>query len=206
MSNIAQDEAIKIILLGNSGVGKTAIINRYCCDKFDKKSEITFSSTYLNKDVTYKNKKYFVNVWDTAGQEKYNSLNKLFVKNSKIIILVYNVTVKESFEALNYWYEFISNDLDDQITLGLAGNKVDLLEEDGYTLEVSTEEAEKRAEEWNATFSLLSAKADKKGIDDYFQTLVTKFLDTSKLPSVPRDSIRIGNDSNQKKPNNRKCC
>ena len=208
MSKIEGDEPIKIILLGNSGVGKTSIINRYICDTFKENRDITFSSTSLNKEITYKNKKYFVSVWDTAGQEKYYSVNKIFIKNAKIIILVYSVTVKESFEGLKYWHDFIMNNLSDQVILGLAGNKVDLLEEDGYTLEVPTDEAEKCAEEWNATFSLLSAKVDKKGIDDFFQALVTKILDTSNLSGFERNSIRIGNDSNQKKQkhNKRSCC
>jgi small GTP-binding protein len=80
--------SIKIILLGNSGVGKSSIIRRYFEDIFDENLPSTYSSNFLDKIITLRGKKVKIEVWDTAGQEEFRSITKIFVKNSKIIILV----------------------------------------------------------------------------------------------------------------------
>ena len=176
MSQNEEEEPIKIILLGNSGVGKTAIINKYDKNDFSKNHSPTITSNYIIKKIKVNNKTVILNVWDTAGQERYHSISKLFLKKSHIAILVYDVTNKKSFEDLSIWYEFIQNNLEENIILGLAGNKVDLLEEDGYEEEVSQDVATTYAQKWDAEFALLSAKIDKKGIDDFFYQLVKKYI------------------------------
>lgn len=181
MSFSEEDEPIKIILLGNAGVGKTSIISRYDQNTFEENYKSTFSSHYIIKKLKVNKQTVILNVWDTAGQEKYHSLNKIFLKNSKIVILVYDVTIKKSFQDLSIWYDFIQNDLNENVILGLAGNKVDLLDEDGYQEEVSEDEAKIMAEKWDAEFALLSAKLDKKGIDDFFYKLVEKFINSDNL-------------------------
>ena len=132
-NNIDDDEkTIKIILLGDSGVGKSSIIRRYHEDRFDLNIGITFGSNFIEKRINIKGKKYKLEIWDTAGQEEFRSITKIFIKNSKIIILVYNVTLKSSFDNLEYWYNFITKELGPNIILGLAGNKTDLILEEGY--------------------------------------------------------------------------
>ena len=160
-----EDDYIKIILLGNTGVGKTSIINKFDKNSFDKNEFSTSTPNFIRKRLRINNEIVNVQVWDTAGQEKYNSVSKLFTKNAKIIILVYDVTRINSFKGLNYWYDFIKNDLDKNVIVGLAGNKADKLNEDDIDEEVTSEEAEKCAQNWGVDFSLLSAKCDKKGID-----------------------------------------
>ena len=86
------------------------------------------------------------------------------MKNSKIIILVYNVTQKLSFEGLNYWYDFIQKELAQNFVLGVAGNKTDLIFEDGYDEEITSEEGKAFAEKIKANFSLVSAKESGKEI------------------------------------------
>jgi small GTP-binding protein len=168
-------ESIKIILVGDSGVGKTSIINRYYLNEFRTDMESTQSMNFVIKEILMKGRKIQLNIWDTLGQEKYYSCNKLFIKNSNIVILVYDITRKNSFENLDFWYNCINNELGKDFSLGLAGNKFDLINQE----EVSEEEGIDKAKVWGAHFSLLSAKSDKDGIDIYFEELVKKYLDIS---------------------------
>ena len=201
-----EDDCIKIILLGNTGVGKTSIINKFDQDSYNENEFTTFTPNFIRKNIIIDNEVVKIQVWDTAGQEKYNSVSKLFTKNAKIIILVYDVTRNDSFKSLNNWYDFIKSDLDKNVIIGLAGNKVDKLSEDDFDEEVSTEEAEKYAKDWGVDFALLSAKCDKKGINDFFELLIKKYLNNFSIPKIERKTINLSNvnfeEGNQKKG----CC
>lgn len=201
-----EEEQMKIILLGNTGVGKTAIITQFDQNTYNNKAMATYAPNFIKKDLKINNEVVKVHVWDTAGQEKFNSVSKLFVKNAKIIILVYDITEKSSFEGLDYWYNFIKNDLVQDVVIGLAGNKVDLLNEDGFEEQVSQEEAEKFAEKLGAEFSLLSAKCDKKGIDDFFVKLITKYIDKFFIPINNRKTIMISNKTQKQTDKKKKNC
>ena len=168
---------IKIILLGDTGVGKSSIIKRYYENTFNELLTTTFVSSYLEKTIKIKGQKAKLEIWDTAGQEEFRSITKLFVKNSKVIILVYDVTNRPSFECLNYWYDYIEKEIGKEVILGLAGNKTDLVFEDGFGEEVSLEEGKEYAEKINANFSLVSAKESGKEISDLFEQCVARYLD-----------------------------
>ena len=172
--NILKEE-IKLILVGDSGVGKTSIINRYYLNTFNSSMDSTQSMNFIIKDILINGKNIQLNIWDTLGQEKYFSCNKLFIKNSNIVILVYDITRKDSFKNLDIWYDSINTELGKDYYLGLVGNKFDMVEEE----EVSEEMGIEKAKEWGAYFSLLSAKADKEGIDNYFEELVQGYLEKS---------------------------
>ena len=199
------DGNIKIILIGNSGVGKTAIINRFYLDKFNKDLESTISSSFIVKSIDLDGKKLLLNIWDTAGQEKFRSLNRLFIKNSNIIIFVYDVTVRKSFEQLNFWYELVTDDINEGVVLGLAGNKVDKTQEDGIEEEVSKEEGKKLAEKWGAQFSLISAKMDKLGIDNFFIKLVNNYIEKPNLKQR-KISVKLNKKDFKNKKAKIKCC
>ena len=168
---------LKIILLGDTGVGKSSIIKRFMEDSFDINVASTIGSNFLEKIVSVKGKKVKVEVWDTAGQEEFRSVTKIFIKNSKIIIFVYDVTLKSSFENLNYWYDFIQKELDQNFILGLAGNKTDLIFEDGYDEEISSEQGKEFAKKINANYALVSAKESVKEINDLFTQCISSYLD-----------------------------
>lgn len=97
----------KVVMLGESGVGKTCIINRYINDTFNPESMTTSGASYASKTMYFeqysKNMKF--DIWDTAGQEKFRSLTKIFYKETSVAVLVYDICRKESFEEVrNYWY------------------------------------------------------------------------------------------------------
>ena len=100
----------KVVLLGESGVGKTCIISRFINDTFDDGSVTTTGASYVSKNMLFNDYNQVLNfeIWDTAGQEKYRSLTSIFYKDASIAILVYDITNENSFEEIQkYWYEQI---------------------------------------------------------------------------------------------------
>ena len=185
---------LKIILLGETGVGKSSIIKRFMEDSFEINVASTIDSNFLEKIVYVNGKKVKVEVWDTAGQEEFRSVTKIFVKNSKIIIFVYDVTQKSSFENLNYWYDFIQRELEQNFILGLAGNKTDLIFEDGFDEEISSEEGKEFAKKINANFALVSAKESGKEINELFTQCISSYLDSRKDNEDTNYNIKLTPD------------
>ncbi len=198
---------LKLILLGDIGVGKSSIIQRYDENIFHEEKESTYNSYFIEKDINIKGQKITLELWDTAGQEQYRSMTKIFVKNSKIIILVYDITSLKSFESLNYWHDFIVKELGPNIILGLAGNKTDLIFDDNYNEEVSTEKGKEYASQIGANFSLISAKESAIEIRDLINELVTQYLNLKDDIIDPCDTIKIDERSFTREMNNKnECC
>ena len=118
---------IKIILLGESGVGKTNLINILVGKPFEENSFSSLSSSYSKGNFKYEGKDYPYVLWDTTGQESYRSLNKIFMKNSKIVIFVYSIDNMDSFKELGYWIDSAKNEVDQDCIMAIAGNKSDLI-------------------------------------------------------------------------------
>ena len=104
-----EEEICKIVLLGESGVGKTCIISRFINNTFEEGLMSTNGASYASKSCSfpeYENRTIKFEVWDTAGQEKYRALNQIFYKDASICILVYDITNESSFKALqDYWFQ-----------------------------------------------------------------------------------------------------
>ena len=179
----AQDNiTCKVVLVGESGVGKTCIIQRYVNNDYNENTESTTASTYTYKVVDYKqyNKSISFDIWDTAGQELYRAMAKNFYLNAAIGILVYDVRRKDSFQALkDYWYEQLKQSGEENMVFGLAGNKCDLFQEE----QVSEEEGKKFANSIGAIFHLTSCK-ESIGIDDLFFECGKKYLEINKLINI----------------------
>ena len=165
----------KVVLVGESGVGKTCIISRYISGSYNDNCPTTNGASYCSKNVRYENlgKNLLLDVWDTAGQERYKSLTKFFYKDAAVAILVYDITRKETFNSLkNYWYSQVKENARDNIVLGIAGNKCDLYEKE----EVSEAEAREFATNIGAIFKLTSAQ-NNTGINELFHDAGNKYLD-----------------------------
>ena len=165
----------KIVLLGESGVGKTCIISRYINQVFEGNTISTNGASYAAKTLHFDDydKSLKVEIWDTAGQEQYRSLTKIFYKDATAAILVYDITRKKSFDEIkNYWYKQLLECAPSDIVVGLAGNKADLFDRE----QVSEEEAKEFAKEIKAIFRLTSAMT-ASGIDELFSAVGKKILD-----------------------------
>ena len=121
---------IKIILLGESGVGKTNLINAYFGNTFNSETLITANPSQSHAKIEIRNNIFYIDMWDTMGHELYRSITKSFIKGSHIIIFVYDITNKKTFNELEYWAKLINDELgNDKIVKGLAANKVDLFDD-----------------------------------------------------------------------------
>ena len=186
MADGKSQKGCKVVLLGDSGVGKTCIISRYISGTFDSNSASTNGASYASKNVTYDNlggKSLLLDIWDTAGQEKYKALTKFFYKDASVAILVYDITLRQSFDNVkDYWYEQIKENGDKNIVLGIAGNKCDLYEEEA----VPEAETREFASSIGAIFGLTSAQ-NNTGINELFADVGNKYLDPNFLQKVQAD-------------------
>ena len=167
--NLDDYEEIKAILVGDSGVGKTNLINTSVGIPFVEGKRPTISGSFVSKKIQAdNNKEFIVNLWDTAGQETYRDVTKLFFKGSEIILLVYDITTKNSFESLKEWAKIAEDIVETEHIYGIVGNKNDLYLEN----KVSDQEAKDFADSLNAKFKLVSAKTDKQSFSDLLKDLV----------------------------------
>jgi small GTP-binding protein len=155
--------------------------------------------------VTINEENVVLELWDTVGQEEYRSLTQIFVKNSKIVIFVYDVTSLKSFESLNFWYDYVKNDIGKSTVLGVVGSKTDLIFEDNYSEEVSPEKGKEFAMKIGANFSLVSAKESCKEIVSLFNELASKYLNIMDLDLSTNTTIRL--ETREKNTEKKKeCC
>ena len=163
----------KVVLLGESGVGKTCIIAQFTNGTFDANTVTSLTAQFIRKTMEFADKKAITfDIWDTAGQEKYRSLAKIFYKDAKAIVLVYDITSKDSFVQMKeYWYEQIKQQGNKDVIIAVAANKGDLYEK----RVISNEEGEEFAKQIGAIFATTSAK-DDSGILELFQNIGRKFL------------------------------
>ena len=168
------EDVNKVVIVGESGVGKTCIMAQFIENKFEEEFVSSLTTQYRRKkiqlvtgeDVTF-------DIYDTAGQEKYRAIAKLYYKNARVVILVYDITDIKSFEAMkNYWYEQVKDIQTENLIIAIAGNKCDLYEE----RQVENETGEEFAKSINAIFVETSAKNDS-GIDKLFENIGYKILD-----------------------------
>jgi len=208
MSVTKNEKQIKVILLGDSGVGKSCIINRYINDLYDPNLESTLGSNASSKLIKKDRVSYILNLWDTTGQEKYHSITNLFIKGSNIVILVYSIDSLSSFKGLDFWYKSVNEKLEgDNFVLAVVGSKSDLIENQDEV--VSEEEAKKFAKEKNALFKLVSSKEDPDGINNLFESLLDELIKNNYLTenkSYVIDKRNHKDSGKRKKYKKNNCC
>jgi len=183
---------IKMILLGETAVGKTSIISRYVENTFSSDLMSSTSMTYVQKNITIDKQKIQLNIWDTVGQERYRSLSKLFFKDTKIVVLVYSITNLLSFEGLTYWLNLYKESIGDEAILGVVGNKSDLF----LKQEVDEEKGEEFAKNNGAIFSLVSAKDNKAQLDEYINKLIHEYMTKFGITKKQK-KIKLGDDDDE---------
>ena len=197
---------IKCILLGESGVGKTSIISRYINDEFDSNISTSSTVSYVCKIIEKNNKKIKLNIWDTIGQEKFRSISKMFLTDTKIAILVYSIINEESFKSLDYWLNLYKDQLGENTILGVAANKSDLF----LQQEVPDEKGVEYAKKNGAIFALISARNNKSSVDKFIDKLVDAYLSKNSNTVDDNKTIRITRKHIKKKDknnnNNGGCC
>ena len=197
MADIQKKEDIytfKILLLGDSTIGKTAFILRFCEDKFDSDSLTTIGLDQKNKYVKRGDKKLELHIWDTAGQERFKSISQNSIKNCKGVVVVFDLTNKISFEKVTDWIEQV-RELTRKVPICLFGNKSDL-----SNREVTQEEIDKLCKEQNLVYFETSAK-NNTGITEGFNKMVN--LSYQIFGNINQNIILR---KTEKRPKKKKCC
>ena len=154
----------KIIFVGDAGVGKTTIISRIMGNPYNEIYEPSIGVDFMSKTIKYHGQNIKLQMWDTAGQEKYKGLIPSYVRNSSVVFVVYDISVKASFDNIPKWINFIKTI--ENTTLVLCANKIDL-----ENREVKKEEGEELAKKENISFFEVSAKTDEN-IKNMFYNVV----------------------------------
>jgi small GTP-binding protein len=168
---------IKVILLGETAVGTTNLINAYCDREFVADASPTNSPEFSQRKIKIDSKKYLIDLWDTAGQERYHSMTKIFIKGAQIIIFAYDITNEDSFKKLNFWVNFAEELLWEETVYGVVGNKTDLYDNQ----KVNINDAQKFADEIGALLCETSAKVDQMGFKKYVEKLVRKLIEKNNI-------------------------
>ena len=194
--------AIKVTLIGESSVGKTSIINRYAKGNFSQELESTLGANYSQKKIVRKGKKIRLDLWDTAGQEKYRSIGRHFYKESYIVCLVYDISNYDSFEKLqSVWYPELKQFGEELKIVAVVGNKIDKY----LNEEVKDEDAKAFAEEIKAINKRTSAM-EGTNIEDLFNSLVDKYLTEIGGMIIEEDKIKIKKENHHDKNKKKSCC
>jgi len=144
---------IRIITLGDSGVGKTCIMQRFCRDTFTESTLTTVGAEYYGKTLKVNGQNLTLQVWDTSGQERYRAIAPSFIKKAEGVVMAYDVTDRQSFEHVESWMKTLENHGEKNVSVVLVGNKVDMPER---TVEFS--EGKRLADSHGIPFFETSAK------------------------------------------------
>lgn len=143
----------KMVLIGDSTVGKTNLLSRFTKDSFDAESKATIGVEFATRTVEIDGKKIKTQIWDTAGQERYRAITSAYYRGAAGAVLVYDITNSESYENISKWLTEMRENADSNMIIALVGNKSDL----GHLRAVPTEDALNFATEHNLLFTETSA-------------------------------------------------
>ena len=202
------DLLYKIIIIGDTCVGKSNILSRYLKNEFKEDSKSTVGVELGTKFLKIKGTGAKVQIWDTAGQERYRSITSSYYKGSHGCFIVYDITSDISFENVDKWYEQAQKEASKDVSVILVGNKCDLENE----RKVPKEKGEEKAKNFNCPFFETSALS-KVNIDDIFNEMVNNIYDrTGGVKNEDDDDIEIINENekavslNPEPPKKQGCC
>ena len=198
---MSEDIVYKVLLLGDSSVGKTCFLLRYCDKSFQDAHLSTIGLDYRLKTMTLKSGKNIkLQIWDTAGQDRFRAITKNYYKGANGIILIYDVTNVQTFENVKNWISQIKEEANPNVVIYLAGNKIDIPQEERA---VKTEEGKEIADEYKLQFKETSAK-DGINVNEVFQELVEKIDEVFSKLEVPKSEQK--NKLYDGKSKKRACC
>ncbi|XP_078439753.1 ras-related small GTP-binding family protein isoform X2 [Wolffia australiana] len=171
---------VKLVLLGDSGVGKSCIVLRFVRGQFDPTSKVTVGASFLSQTLALKDSTTVkFEIWDTAGQERYAALAPLYYRGASAAVVVYDITSKESFQKAQYWVKELQKHGSPDIVMALVGNKADLQEGRSVPTQDASEYAEK-----NSMFSIETSAKTADNINLLFEE-IAKRLATLAASSSP---------------------
>jgi len=208
------DYLYKVVLIGDSGVGKSNLLSRFTKDEFNLESKSTIGVEFASKELEIEGKKVKAQIWDTAGQERYRAITSAYYRGAVGALLVYDITKHVSFVDVERWLKELRDHANDNIVIMLVGNKCDLR----HLRAVRHEEAMAFAKKHNLAFKETSAY-DNTGVDESFRLILTEIYRlmsrsevntgtaSDDLPEAG-ESVQLGEPAggNDSKKTASKCC
>ena len=199
---MSKEYEAKLILVGETNVGKTSLLRQYVDHLFSEEKVTTIGYDTMHKELELPEGKISLQIWDTCGQEQFRTVNQLFVKNSKMALLVYDITNYKTFEELkNFWYSYVTSAVGKEIIFGIAGNKSDLYENE----QVKVSDAQQFANEIGAVFKETTAK-NYEAITSLIEEMSSKYIQQSSNENKnenENEKIVIGKSKSKNKD---RCC
>lgn len=161
------DFLYKIVLIGDSGVGKSNILSRWTADEFNLESKSTIGVEFATKEIKVDGKNIKAQVWDTAGQERYRAIVSAYYRGAHGALIIYDITKRKTFENIEHWFDELRQLVPNDISIALVGNKSDL----SHLRRISTSEANEYAQNKNFLFVETSA-LDDINVDLVFNQLI----------------------------------
>jgi len=168
-ANEEYDYLFKVVLIGDSGVGKSNLLSRFTRNEFNLESKSTIGVEFATKSIQAEGKTIKAQIWDTAGQERYRAITSAYYRGAVGALLVYDISKHSTFENVERWLKELRDHAEQNIVVMLVGNKSDLR----HLRAVETEEAMTFSEEHNLAFIETSA-LDASGVDTAFQRILTE--------------------------------
>ncbi|CCE62978.1 hypothetical protein TPHA_0D03430 [Tetrapisispora phaffii CBS 4417] len=180
------DYLFKIVLIGDSGVGKSNLLSRFTTNDFNLESKSTIGVEFATRTIEVENKKIKAQIWDTAGQERYRAITSAYYRGAVGALIVYDISKQSSYENCNHWLTELRENADDNVAVGLIGNKSDL----SHLRAVPTEEAKNFAQENQLLFTETSA-LNSENVDQAFRELITSIYQM-----ISKHQVDLGSDNN----------
>mmetsp|Transcript_41340 Transcript_41340/g.110617 ORF Transcript_41340/g.110617 Transcript_41340/m.110617 type:complete len:236 (+) Transcript_41340:121-828(+) len=165
------DYLFKVVLIGDSGVGKSNLLSRFTRNEFNLESKSTIGVEFATRSIQVDGKTLKSQIWDTAGQERYRAITSAYYRGAVGALLVYDISKNVSFENIDRWLKELRDHADQNIVIMLVGNKCDLR----HLRAVSTEDAKAYAEQKGLSFIETSA-LDSTNVEQAFQSILTGIL------------------------------
>lgn len=185
-------EVAKVVLLGDSGVGKTSIINRFMTGRSVESLKPTVGAAFVTKNMTIDGHSLELRIWDTAGQEVYRGLAPMYYRSANVAIIVFDVTNPASYESVDYWVQELKKNLKEAAILIICGNKNDLYEErvihDSQARDYATE---------NGALYIETSASKGTGVSQLFETAISKMLKEN-TASNTNGGVNITEDDKKK--------
>jgi len=205
------DFLFKVVLVGDSGVGKSNILSRFTRNEFNLQSKATIGVEFATRSINVEGKTLKAQIWDTAGQERYRAITSAYYRGAVGALLVYDITKGESFNNLDKWLKELRDHADDRIVVLVVGNKCDLR----HLREISEEDGKNFADR-SGVSTVETSALDATNIDVAFQLLLTKIYEGMKerqMEAAAEDpkpgegtSVTLSATTPQKKAKKKECC
>eukprot|EP01083_Nonionella_stella_P001820 5236_1 len=205
MSGATKKVLLKVIILGESGVGKTALLNHYVNNQFIETHKATIGADFMTKEIEIEDKLITLQMWDTAGQERFKSLGNSFYRGADAAILVYDLTQQETFQKIDEWrsnFLDLANEKPEEFPILLLGNKYDLA---GNQRAVQENAGRDLAQRQNMIFYETSA-VNGHNIKQGVRAIASKACDRNTAPIFSADVIKqIGDLDKEPEPTQDGC-